>query len=415
MDHFFRTESGRLIALLTRVFGFRNYDLVEDVVQTALVQALQTWQTNGIPDDPAGWIYRVARNKLLDSLRRQETAKRLAPELEKLRSGTANDSSVLEDLFLDSEIQDSQLRMIFACSHPTLAMESRIALTLKTLCEFSLSEIARALLWTEETAKKRVQRARQKLISEDVTLDVPPTEQLPERLTTVHAVLYLLFNEGYSTTRADQPIRHDLCEEAGRLCHLLCEHRHCSTGETFALLALMLFHGARFASRLDQNGSPLLLEEQDRCQWNYDVIRRAVDYLRQAMTGHPITCYHLEAGIAMYHCKAPTFADTNWQAILWHYDRLIELHASPIYLLNRAIALSYVSGPQAGIDAVQVIRNHPQLSNYHLLDATLGELYRRMGNLETAAEHFRTALTKTQSVMDQQLLRRRLEQCVCFS
>jgi RNA polymerase sigma-70 factor (ECF subfamily) len=288
-----------------------------------------------------------------------------------------------------------------------LPMESRLALTLKTLCGFSLAEIARALLAGEETVKKRITRAKQHLIERDISLDVPPAEELPSRLETVHAVLYLMFNEGYSATASDQAIRCDLCEEAARLCRLLCEHRHCRTTTTFALMALMLFHAARFDARLNQ-GELVLLEEQDRSRWDYGLIKMALDYLRRSAQGPEVSTYHLEAGIAMYHCKARSFADTDWAAILRHYDLLLRLQRSPVYLLNRAIALAQVEGPRAGLRALDEIRTHPQLQEYHLLHATLGELHRRNGDLDLARQHFEAAWSLATSPGDRQLLRRRL-------
>jgi RNA polymerase sigma-70 factor (ECF subfamily) len=411
LEHFFRHEYGRLVALLTKQFGLKHLDLVEDMVQAALTEALQSWRTRGAPDEPAAWIYRVACNRVLDGLRRHSTAERLAHAMavERFRQGTPTSGD--DDALLDSEIEDSQLRLIFACGHPVLPVESQIALTLKTLCGFSTAEVARGLLISEENAKKRITRAKQQLVEEGVCLEVPPADRLMERLETVHAVLYLLFNEGYAATESDQAIRRDFCAEAARLCHLLTWHAHCSTPATLALMALMLFHAARLDARLDQNGCLLLLEEQDRSRWDHALIKQAADFLTRSARGEAVTCYHLEAGIALYHCKARSFADTDWPTILRHYDLLLRLQRSPIYLLNRAIALAQVEGPQAGIHAMAEIRDHPQLQGYHLLDATLGELHRRAGDLPRAAEHFRAAWHKTRSGQDRQLLERRLRMC----
>jgi RNA polymerase sigma-70 factor (ECF subfamily) len=410
VDHFFRHEYGRLVALLTKQFGLKHLDLVEDMVQSALVEALQTWRTRGIPDEPAAWIYRVARNRMVDALRRENTAERLAHALaaERHRQGS---HTVSADELVDSEIEDSQLRLIFACCHPALAPEARIALTLKTLCGFSTAEVARGLLIGDENAKKRITRAKQQLNQGHVPLEVPAAEQLGERLESVHAVLYLMFNEGYSATDSDQAIRRDLCAEAARLCHLLTLHGHCCTSATLALLALMLFHAARFDARMDQHGCLLLLDEQDRSRWDLSLIRRACEYLAQSAQGDALSCYHLEAGIAMHHCKARSFADTDWPVIVRHYDLLIQLQRSPVYLLNRAIALAHVEGPRAGIAALEEIRDLPQMRDYPLLDATLGELHRRAGDLAQAASHWRSALQKTRSPQDRQLLERRLAQC----
>jgi RNA polymerase sigma-70 factor (ECF subfamily) len=411
VEQLFRHDYGRVVALLTKRFGLKHLDLVEDAVQSALAEALRSWAADSAPQDHAAWLFRVARNRIVDELRRHSTAERVAHALavERYRQGSTPPPS--DDALLDTEIEDGQLRLIFACCHPVLPEESRIALTLKTLCGFTTAEVARGLLIAEESAKKRITRAKQQLVEEAVTLEVPPAERLVERLETVHAVLYLVFNEGYAATESDQAIRRDLCAEAARLCHLLTLHPHCSTPATSALLALMLFHAARLDARLDQNGCLLLLEEQDRSRWDYGLIKQARDYLARSAQGDAVTCYHLEAGIALYHCKARSFTDTEWPVILRHYDLLLQLQPSPIYVLNRAIALAHVEGPQAGIAAIAAIRTHPQLKDYHLLEATLGELHRRMGDLPRAVEHFRAAMRQARAPSDRQLLERRLLLC----
>jgi len=255
VEHFFRREAGRLVSVLTRIFGWRNLDLVEDMVQATLLDALQAWRVQ-VPDNPSGWVHRIAKNKILDALRRDKIGKRVTAEIAATRPLREEG---LDELFLDTEIEDSQLRMMFACCHPRLARENQLALTLKVLCGFGHSEIARALLVGEETIKKRLQRATRDLIDYKIALDPPPADELAGRLDSVHQVLYLLFNEGYSASEGDTAIRADLCEEAARLCHLLCSHPRCSTPPTHALMALMLFHAARLDARLDQHGSFLLI------------------------------------------------------------------------------------------------------------------------------------------------------------
>jgi RNA polymerase sigma-70 factor (ECF subfamily) len=256
VEHFFRHEAGRLVSVLTRIFGWRNFDLVEDMVQATLVDALQSWHLRGVPDNPAGWVHRIAKNKILDALRRDKIGQRAVAEWAAARP---THEQGLDELFLDAEIEDSQLRMIFACCHPRLARENQLALTLKALGGFGNSEIARALLASEEAIKKRLQRATRDLIDHQVTLEPPESGELAERLDSVHQVLYLLFNEGYSSSEGETAIRVDLCEEAARLCHLLCSQPRFRTPPTRALMALMLFHAARLDARLDQHGSFLLI------------------------------------------------------------------------------------------------------------------------------------------------------------
>jgi RNA polymerase sigma factor (sigma-70 family) len=409
VEHFFRREAGRLVAVLTRVFGWRHFDLVEDMVQATLLDALQAWSVRGAPDNPSGWVHRVARNKIIDALRRDRVGERARVEW---AAGRPTQEEGLDDLFLDSEIEDSQLRMMFACCHPRLARENQLALTLKALCGFGNSEIARALLVAEETVKKRLQRATRDLIDNGITLDPPAAEEMAERLDGVHQVLYLLFNEGYSSSEGETAVRADLCEEAARLCHLLCTHKRFSTPSTHALMALMLFHAARLDSRLDRHGAVLLMEEQDRGRWDHRLIRRAQDFLDQSAEGTVISAFHLEAAIAYHHCTAKSYAETDWPAILRLYDALIALHRSPVYLLNRAIVVAQVEGPHAGIRALDEAGRDPALRHYHLLDATLGELYRRAGDLARARQHLESARQKTNSPFDHELIDRRLATCV---
>ncbi|QEH32599.1 RNA polymerase sigma factor [Aquisphaera giovannonii] len=409
VEHFFRRESGRLVAVLARVFGLRHLDLVEDMVQASLLEALQAWRAGGVPDDPSAWMHRVARNKVLDALRHRETVLRLAPSYARLRPMAA--APDLDDLFLDSGIADSQLRLMFACCHPALAVEDQIALTLKSLGGFGNAEIARGLLVSEETVKKRTQRARRELADRGVELAVPHADELPARLDAVHRGLYLLFNEGYSATSGDSVLRLDLCEEAARLCHLLGEHPLCRTPATLALLSLMLFHAARFDARTDGDGRLLLMEDQDRSRWDRALIARARAFLDESAAGRSVSIFHLEAGIALVHCEAPRFEETDWPAILRLYDALIARRPSAIYRLNRAIVLAHVAGPAAGLDELGALAGDPALRHYHLLDATLGELHRRAGNLDRAREHLARARDRTQSARERELLDRRLDSC----
>jgi RNA polymerase sigma-70 factor (ECF subfamily) len=409
VEHFFRHEAGRLVSVLTRIFGWRHFDLVEDMVQATLLDALQAWHVRGVPDNPSGWVHRVARNKILDALRREQIGQRAVGEWAAARP-TREEG--LDKLFFDSEIADSQLRMMFACCHPHLARENQLALTLKALCGFGNAEIARALLVGEETVKKRLQRATRDLIDHQIALDPPAAGELAGRLDSVHQALYLLFNEGYSSSDGETAIRADLCEEAARLCYLLCSDPRFRTPATHALMALMLFHGARLEARLDQRGSVLLMEEQDRGRWDQRLIGRAQELLARSAEGTVITAFHLEAAIAYHHCTAKSYGETNWPAILRLYDALLRLHRSPVYLLNRAIVLAQIDGPQAGIAALEEAGQDAALAHYHLLEATLGELYRRAGDLGRARQHFEMARQKATSPFDREIIDRRLAQCV---
>lgn len=408
VENFFRREAGRLVAVLTRFFGFRNFDLVEEMVQSALLEALQSWRVRGVPANPSAWVHRVAKNKVLDALRRDDIGRRATEEWAAVRPTSG---AGIDHLFLDTAIEDSQLRMIFACCHPLLARENQLALTLKTLCGFGVSEIARALLIGDETVKKRLQRATRELATHHVSLEPPDATQLIGRLDAVHQVLYLIFNEGYSSTKSEAAIRADLCEDAAYLCHLLCSHPRCSTPTTRALMALMLFHAARLEARLDEQGSVLLMEDQDRTKWDERLIRRARDFLDQSAEGTIVSPFHLEAGIAFYHCSAKSYSETDWPAILRMYDALLTLHRSPVYMLNRAIVIAEIEGPAAGIRALHDTEQESALRHYHLFDATLGELYRRSGDLDRARRYLEEAKLKTASRHDRAIIDHRLAKC----
>lgn len=404
VEHFFRHQSGRLVAVLSRHFGLRHLDLVEEMVQASLAEALVAWRTRGVPDNPAGWMHRVARNKVLDALRHRDTVLRLAPSYAQLRPATS--APELDHLFEESGIADSQLRMIFACCHPVLARENQIALTLKTLCGFTVAEIASALLAGEETIKKRLQRAKQQLIEAGIDLSVPPPEELVQRREAVHQCLYVLFNEGYAASHGDLAIRRDLCDEAIRLALLLCGQPELAAPPTFALAALMLFHAARFDARIDGHGRSLLLEEQDRARWDTRLVQMGEHLLDRSAEGTVVSTYHLEAGIALHHCRAESFAVTDWKAILRLYDALVVLDASPIVRLNRAIALAQVEGPRAGLATLLPLET--ELGDYRYFPAVVGELHRQAGEPRLARQWFEAALGLAQAAADRESIHRRL-------
>ena len=298
----------------------------------------------------------------------------------------------LDDLFLDSEIADSQLRMIFACCHPSLARENQIALTLKTLCGFNNAEIGRGLLVPEETAKKRVQRARRQLIDQQVALDVPAADALAARLDAVHQCLYLLFNEGYKASSGDRLIREELCHEAIRLTRLLAAHPATALPATKALLALMCLNAARLKARISVDGEIVRLHHQDRSQWDAKLIQDGILALGAASSGDTIIPYHLEAGIAACHCLAPDEASTDWSRILSFYDQLLLLKPTPVVAMNRSVALARVHGPAEGLKALESIPNRHSLEAQHLYHAIRASFIAKLGHpLEARAAWQRAA------------------------
>ena len=402
MEHFFRHESATLIAVLTRAFGIRRLALVEEAVQTAMLEAMHAWKHRGIPDEPSAWFHRVARNRLLDTLRREKThAAALAHA-----GHSSRGEEMLEEWLEHERIPDSLLRMMFVCCHPALDRKTQIAITLKTLCGFGLGEISRGLMLPVETVKKRIQRGRKRLAEHNVALELPTDDEVAQRLNAVHDVLYLLFNEGYSTSHGSEPIRDDICEEAARLCHLLCETEVGST-TTRALMALMLFHAARLESRIDASGAAVLLEDQDRTRWNQNLIVVGKGWLARSRTAQP-TRFHLEAAIAMQHCQATDVDTTDWNSILELYDRLLRLADSPVFAMNRAIALAQAGDTKAALISLQDLSRHDEMKDYYLLDCAAGRIYELEGNKALAVESYNQAMKKRLAPHEASFLRKKL-------
>ncbi|GAA0538176.1 RNA polymerase sigma factor [Chitinophaga japonensis] len=408
VDHLFRHESGKMIAVLTRIFGIHNLSLVEDVVQEAFLKAMLAWTFKQVPDNPSAWLMTVARNKALDIIRRQQHFRNLSGELAYQLQHTTE--STVRQLFLDTEITDSQLRMIFACCHPSLKEEDQIALTLKTVSGFSAEEIARALVTNEAVIQKRLYRARQFIKEQGIQLEIPCGDELTPRLETVYTVLYLLFNEGYNSLKADELIREDLCIEAMRLCLLLSEHKVGRQPATFALLSLMCLQASRFDSRMDENNGIILLQHQDRSTWNRELINTGYHYLRQSSSGDRLTVYHIESAIAAEHCLAPSFEATNWNRMLQLYSLLLEHKPMPVVLLNRAIVLAQLGQHAEAIREVTTIPDIEKLlSTHYIYSAVLGDLYLQAGDMLNARKHLRAALQLTVSLAEKKLIHQKLE------
>jgi RNA polymerase sigma factor (sigma-70 family) len=404
-EHYFRHEFGRLVAVLSRRFGVGRVELCEDAAQTALLRALSSWARSGIPDDKGAWLYRVAHNHLLDGLRRE---RRAGAAGHALRAEPSEPPPRGDDVYLEREVKDDELRLLFVCADPAIARESQLVLALKILCGFSSEEIARRLFQSQDAVVKRLQRARSTLRDNAVAVSGPPVEQFAERLPAVLQMLYLLFNEGYSSGQPDQLIRRELCEEAVRLALLLVEHPVGARPEVDALLALFYLHAARFDARVDGTGGLLLLEDQDRSLWDRELIDVGLSYLQRAARGEQFSRFHVEAAIAVEHCLAPSYAATRWSEIARLYEALDRFAPSPLNTLNRAIALAEWQGPSAGLAVLLAIQPPSWLLGYYLWDTTLGELYRRRGDSARAREHLRRALDAAPTLAEKALIRRRL-------
>jgi len=407
-ERLFRHESGKLVSMLTSIFGISRLQLAEDVVQEAMVRALQTWPFSGIPDNPSAWLMQTAKNRALDVIRREKFFHDKQPEIiTSLEQWQPEEESPR----FEDEIKDDRLRLIFACCHPLLPQDAQTALALKTLCGFSPSEIASAFLTTEAAVAKRLTRARQKITELAIPFEIPVGSELTERLDGVLRVIYFLFNEGYSASTGDSVVREDLCYEAIRLGTLLVSHPVANHPKLHALLSLMLLNAARLAAREDREGNILRLKDQDRSLWDRSMIGHGMLHLLEALKGNELTEYHLQAGIAACHCTAESDATTDWRKILSYYDQWMKLGGSPVVALNRAVALSRVAGPEEGMNALESIMERGDLDSYYLLHAVLGDLEERQNHLGAAAIHFEKALQLTEVKSEQTFLAKRLLHC----
>lgn len=402
-DHLFRREAGRMVAALTRLFGTRHVDLAEDIVQETLLKAMQEWPFRGVPDQPAAWLHRVARNLAIDRLRREARGLELLKENAALLRSEWTLSSTVHEAMSTPAIADDQLRMMFACCHPAIPREQQVALALKTLCGFSVPEIARAFVTNEETINKRLYRAREAFRALG-RIEFPADRDLLDRLEHVLGTIYLLFNEGYHSTSHNDLIREDLIEEALRLCDLLTRNTATDTPEVHALLALMLYHSARSEARLDAHRDIVLLKDQDRTKWDQELIALADRHIDLAVTGQAMSAYQAEAAIAAMHAHAPSFAQTDWAAIIALYDQLLRMNPSPVVRFNRAIAVAQAEGPAAGTIALEEVKG---LEGSHLYHAARGDLLRDLSRRDEAREAYALAATLTRSPAETELLRKK--------
>jgi RNA polymerase sigma-70 factor (ECF subfamily) len=404
VDHLFRHSAGQMVATLTRVFGAEHLALAEEVVQEALIAAMQQWSLRGVPENPRGWLFQVARNRALDQLRRQTTLRDREPQL----VAAFRERAPEEEPLFAHELRDDQLRMMLMCGHPSIPKESRTALTLKTVGGFSVDEIARAFLTKKETIAQRLVRAKRLIREEGIPMEMPSRAELPARLDSLLEVLYLLFNEGYGAHAGEDLVRADLCAEAIRLVRQLVDHPATSLPEAHALLSLMLLQAARLPARVDAAGELATLEEQDRASWDQHMLAEGLRELGRSASGERLTAYHVEAAIASCHAIAPSFEETEWDSVVAHYDQLLELKPTPVVALNRAVAVAMAHGAAQGLAAVEEIAAHPSLRDYLPLPATLGELSLRAGDRVKAAEHFARALELPATMPEKRFLLRKL-------
>ncbi len=387
IDALYKEQASRLLAVLVRIFGSRNFDLAEDVLQEAFRKALVTWNEQGIPENPAAWLMTAARNQAIDVIRTQRNQKKFADDLAKhLESDWTLPYAVAQE-FDETKIKDDQLRMIFMCTSADITPENRIPLILRSLCGLSVPAIARALFLSEATVKKRLLRTRERLVGHAFVF--PPVDVLPQSMDSVHTVLYLLFNEGFHRSDGLAAMDLSLCLEAIHLVNVLAAEPRVANADTLGLLALMHFHLARAATRVDAQGFNVPIDLQDRSRWDRERIGIGFDLVRLFPT-LPVGAsgrYVLEAMIAALHCQAAAFAQTDWPAIVVLYDQLVKLTGSPIAGLNRAVAIAYAGDVPQAIENVLALRQHEVVKGSHLPSAILAHLHAKLGDEQQARRY----------------------------
>lgn len=409
VDHLFRHESGKMVAVLTRILGIHNIELAEDLVQDSFAKAIRDW-TYKLPQNPAAWLMLTAKNACIDTIRKEKFKKQFNQEIAQLLSSEYTASQTVNHYFLDHEIQDSQLRMIFACCHPELGDAEQILLTLKTISGFSISEAGNALLMNYDTAKKRIQRAKKLIVEKEIRFEIPVGAELERRLKNVLRIIYLMFNEGYKSSSNDAIIRKDLCMEAMRLTILLTSHSLTQTPETFALLSLMCFLAARFDSRINENGEIILLENQDRSKWNRQLQHLGESYLEKSASGNRASEYHLQAAIALVHLHAKDFESTDWDYIYQLYCQLEIMNPSPIVSLNKAIVYSQIANATDAIVQILAIPNcETHCAQNYLFALTLAELYEKTGNKLSANSYWQKAIHLAPTTPEKALLEKKMK------
>jgi len=400
-----------MIAVLTRIFGVNNLELAADVVQDAFCRALEVWKFRGMPENPSAWLMATAKNRALDVLRRERTARTFAPELGRFIESEWTLAPTVAELFAAHTIEDDLLRMMFSCCHPGLPEEAQVALILHILCGFSVDELAGAFVSTHTATEKRLSRAKKALANSKRLFDIAAPAEVSRRLPSVQRALYLLFNEGYHGASPETAVRLELCQEAMRLTKLLLKHPLRTTPSTHALAALMCFNAARLPARVDSSGNLSSLFDQNRSQWDQDLVAEGLRLLDLSATGPEVTEYHLEAGIASIHARALSVEGTDWESIISLYDGLMAIRPSPVVALNRAIAIGECAGAQRGLDAIREIANSERLSRYPFYFAALGKFELQSGEYENAREHFLVALALARNPMERRFLEQRVIAC----
>ena len=406
IDHLFRHQSGKMVSVLTRIFGLKHLDIIEDAVQDTFVKASISWRRQ-LPDNPEAWLVQASKNRVLDIFKRLQTEKKNLPLL---RQGI--DTIAIHELFLETEVEDAQLRMIFTACHPKLDPRDRISFALKTVSGFSTCEIASALLMKEQSVHKRLHRARKAVQKSKMDFRIPRGQELPARLESVLEVIYLIFNEGFHSNRAETLVRKDLCIEAMRLCQLLLKKEQTRSSNVYALLALMAFHAARLDTKTDEDNVLHDLKSQDRGKWHYPFVELGNTMMNKAVKDEFFSPYHYEAAIAAEHVKARRYEDTNWDKILYWYQCMFELQPLPIYLLTMAVVCiqkADYSTAKAYLDQIQPAQLNQRA---YLFYGAMADYHLGLNENKKAIDQLEIALKSVQNKQEKDYLLRKKQQLV---
>lgn len=408
-EQLFRRESAKMIAVLTKIFGYKNIDFAEDVVQDTFEKALDNWSLNGIPDNPSAWLYKVAKNKAMDVVRSNKFSESFDfnSDDRDLLNSEYSIGYAMDVLWDENHIEDDLLRMMFACCHNGVSAENQISFILKTLCGFSTNEVANALLVSEDTISKRLYRVKKFFRDQDIRPEFPGENQLKPRVRTVLTAIYLIYNEGYRSHQHALTIRKDLLNQAMYLCKLLIDNPLTRFSEVYAAMALMCFHTSRIESRISEEGNTILLANQDRSLWNQELINVGLNYLSQSSINEYVTTYHFEAAIAYEHCASKSFGETDWVRILSYYDGLLALHATAVTAINRMIVYHKVNGFEKTIREIKRSTYLDDWESMELYHSFLGDVYLPYDKKKSLG-FYETAISKTSALTDINVIQQKI-------
>lgn len=400
-----------MISVLTGIFGSNNLILSEDIVQDTIVEAIMNWTYKGVPKNPVAWLYTVAKNKTLNAIKQEKHHGKYISERLFL-SKTIQPSQFNSTTFFSEEnISDDQLRMMFVCCHPSISKDSQVALILKTLCGFNISEIAKSFLTNNENINKRLVRARKTIRENNVPFEVPSKEELDNRVDAVLEAIYLLFNEGYSASKGEVLIREALCKESIRLAEMVINHQSITNkSDVYALTALMQLNSSRFKAREDENGNILTLSQQNRSLWDFHIMEQGFSNLEKSVQDQQISKYHILATISAYHCSAKSFKSTDWKSILSLYDKLLTIDNSPIVILNRSIALSNLGRVKKAIRELDTIENDKSIQFNYLFYATKAEFHFQIKDYAIARKTLKKAIELAPLTTEKRMLENRFQE-----